>query len=85
MCLLDVVFYEELITILRETFPKQEILFHFTNITEKDSVERAFREIKFRFNTIDFLIAAAGILNESEYELTVDVNFVSQNCMPKVN
>lgn len=77
MALLDVRYYEEMITILRETYPKQYILFHCTDVTKKDEIERAFKEVMYKFHAIDIIITSAGILDEIEYEDAVNVNFVS--------
>lgn len=66
--------------ILREDHPSQEILFHLTDVSERDQVERAFKEVVYKFKQIDMVITSAGILDEQNYQLMVDVNLVCVNC-----
>lgn len=65
-----------MLIILREDFPKQEILFHLTDVTKKDDLERAFKEVNYKFHSIDIVITCAGVIDEQEYELTIDTNLV---------
>lgn len=65
-----------MLTILREDFPKQEVMFHLADVTKKDELERAFQEVDYKFHYIDIVITCAGIVDEPEYELMIDINLV---------
>lgn len=62
--------------ILREDFPSQEILFHLANVSKREEVERAFKEVIHKFKKMDIVISTAGTLDENNYQLMVDVNLV---------
>lgn len=78
--MLDIEFNDEMIIILREDFPSQEILFHLTDVSERDEVLRAFQEVMYKFKQIDMVITSAGILDERNYQLMVDINLVGAVC-----
>lgn len=61
---------------LREDFPLREILCHLTDISVHDEVVRAFNEVMYKFKRIDMVITSAGILDEQNYQLMVDINLV---------
>lgn len=62
--------------ILREDFPAREILYHLTDVSERDDVVRAFKEVMYKFKAIDMVITSAGILDEQNYENMVNTNLV---------
>lgn len=63
-------------TVLRKMFPAKMIIFHSTNVCDKQDVERAFATVMETFQKIDCVVACAGVLNEEDYRLTVEVNLV---------
>lgn len=66
--------------ILCEDFPSQEILLHLTDVSERDEVLRAFQEVMYKFKQIDMVVTSAGILDEQNYQLMVDINLVGAVC-----
>lgn len=61
---------------LGDMFPQKEIVFRLTNVRDKNDVDRAFEEVMIKFQSIDCLVACAGVLNEINYQTTVEVNLV---------
>lgn len=79
--MLDLDYRDDVMTKLCETFPDKTIIFHLTDVSDKTMLERAFKEVMYKFQTIDCVVASAGVLNEQDYELTVKVNLVCINLM----
>lgn len=75
---------DDLMMVLCKMFPAKKIIFHSTDVRDKSAVERAFSDVMNTFQTIDCVIACAGVLNEDDYRssesnwsrLTVEVNLV---------
>lgn len=63
-------------TSLCKMFPDKMITFHMTNVCDKDDLERAFKEVSYNFQSIDCVVTCAGVLNENDYKLTIEVNLV---------
>lgn len=61
---------------LQTTYPTQKVVFIKTDVTKKDQVKSALEEVISKFNFIDILVANAGVLRETDYELTINVNMV---------
>lgn len=76
IALLDLEYRDDVIEKLRETFPGKVIIFHLTDVSDKRILERVFKEVMSKFKSIDCIIACAGVLDEQNYELTVEVNLV---------
>lgn len=74
--MLDIKSCDEVIAALRGDFPSQKILFHLTDVSKRDDVVRAFSEVFSDFGVIDMVITSAGILDERNYQLMVDINLV---------
>lgn len=68
-----------MMVVLHENFPSQEIMFHLTDVSKRDEVVRAFKEVMYKFKAIDMVIASAGILDEQNYELMVEIDLVGAN------
>lgn len=54
----------------------QTVLFMETDISKKDQIRKAFDELIIKFKSIDIVLCNAGVLNDRDYELSVNVNFV---------
>lgn len=63
---------------LQSEFKHQTVLFIKTDISKKDQVKDAFDEIVIKFISIDIVLCNAGILNDRDYELSVNVNLVKK-------
>lgn len=79
LALLDVEYRGDLMALLCDAFPQKRIIFHLVNVRERNSLERAFTEVMSKFQAIHCVVACAGVLNEPDYQLTVDVNLVTLN------
>lgn len=62
---------------LQKEFPNQNIAFFEVDVSKRDSVDTAFKQVIEKFNRIDLLINSAGILKEMDAEATLLVNAVS--------
>lgn len=58
------------------------VLFIQTDVSKKDQVTGAFDQCIREFDTIDIVVGNAGILCETDYERTINVNLVSED-MPQ--
>lgn len=52
-------------------------MFIETDVARKENVRQAFSKVLEKFRFIDIVIANAGILNEPDYEKTINVNLVN--------
>lgn len=73
---MDLEYRDDVIENLRETFPDKTIIFHLTDVSDKMILQRVFEEVMSKFKSIDCIVACAGVLDEQNYELTVEVNLV---------
>lgn len=76
MALLDIVDDKERIEPLKRDFREANIILLKTDISKKDVIERTFKEVFDRFRRIDIVVNSAGILRESDIELTINTNLV---------
>lgn len=76
LALIDLHYRDEIMTVLYESFPEKTIMFHLANVSDKADLERAFKEVMYKFHAIDLVIGCAGVLNEANYQLTLEVNLV---------
>jgi len=76
VALLDIDYYHEYLENLKDDFPKREVIFHKTDVTKADDVQRAFKEVAHKFKHIDIVITCAGILDEHNYEDMLNINLV---------
>lgn len=63
---------------LQSEFKQQTVVFIKTDISKKDQVKDAFDELVIKFRSIDIVLCNAGILNDRDYELSVNVNLVKK-------
>jgi len=93
VAVLDVVHTNNSIDALQAEFKNQNVIFIKTDISKKDQVQDAFKEIIKKFNSIDIVLCNAGILNDRDYEKSVNVNllgtihtvFTAMDVMSKAN
>lgn len=76
MALLDIVDNKEKIEPLKREFREANIVLIKTDITKKDIIDRTFKDVFDRFRRIDIVVNSAGILCESDIELTLNTNLV---------
>lgn len=79
IALLDVDNCDEAIKKLREDNPTKQILFHLTDVVSRSNLQAAFEEVISKFESIDCVIACAGVFDELNYERTVNINLVYMN------
>lgn len=77
MALLDIVHTNNAADILQSEYKTQNVVFIKTDISKKDQVKEAFDELVIKFKSIDIVLCNAGILNDRDYELSVNVNLVN--------
>lgn len=63
---------------LRSKYESQKVLFIETDVSKKDQVIGAFDQIIREFDHIDIVVGNAGVLCETDYERTINVNLVSE-------
>ncbi|XP_037036982.1 alcohol dehydrogenase-like [Bradysia coprophila] len=61
---------------LQTKYGDRQVLFIKTDVSKKDQVKSAFDEIVRSFERIDIVVGNAGILCESDYERTINVNLL---------
>lgn len=76
MAILDVADTKNVTQALQGSYPNQNVIFIKTDVTKKEEVKSAFSQVIAKFNYIDYVVANAGILRESDYEMTIKVNLV---------
>lgn len=64
---------------LQRDYERQKVLFIQTDVSKRDQVKSAFDETFKQFGYIDYVVGNAGVLCESDYERTINVNLVSEN------
>lgn len=74
--MLDIVHTNNSVDTLQADFKNQNVIFIKTDISKKDQVKDAFNEIIKQFKSIDIVFCNAGLINDRDYELTVNVNLV---------
>lgn len=72
--MLDIVATNEAFASLCSTHPN--IVFIQTDVSDKSQVNKSFQEAVTRFKFIDIVIGNAGILDEQDYERTININLV---------
>lgn len=77
MALLDIAHTNNAADVLQSEFTDRTVTFIKTDISKKDQVKDAFDEIVKTFKSIDIVLCNAGILNDRDYVLSVNVNLVS--------
>lgn len=82
VAILDVCDTNKISESLQNTYQTQTVVFIQTDVSKKDQVKRAFDEIVRLFGYIDYVVGNAGILCESDYERTINVNLVSEIFAP---
>ncbi|XP_044759232.1 15-hydroxyprostaglandin dehydrogenase [NAD(+)]-like [Coccinella septempunctata] len=65
---------EKTIDILRKKYGHEKVIFVRTDVTKKSSLDDAFKHTLAAFNNIDIVVNNAGIFNDKNYELCIDVN-----------
>lgn len=76
MVIIDIVHTNNAAETLQADFKEQTVIFIKTDISKKDQVKDAFNEVITKFKRIDVVMCNAGILNDRDYELAVNVNLV---------
>lgn len=64
---------------LQSKFENQKVLFIETDVSIKDQVIAAFDQIIKEFTHIDVVVGNAGIICETDYERTINVNLVRED------
>lgn len=64
---------------LQSEYKDRKVVFIQTDVSEKDQVKRAFDQVIQQFGYIDYVIGNAGIVCETDYERTINVNLVSEH------
>lgn len=59
---------------LLKKFPKADIIYIKTDITNKDELENSFKNVISKFKSIDIVVNSAGVLKECDIELTLNIN-----------
>lgn len=76
MALLDIHEDKDKFECLKNEFLDANILFWAVDITKRDDVEQTFKNILDKFQQIDIVVNAAGILREDNIERIVMTNLV---------
>lgn len=76
VAILDIAHTNNAADTLQAEFKTQTVIFIKTDISKKDQVKDAFDELVRKFKIIDIVLCNAGILNDRDYELSVNVNLV---------
>lgn len=76
LAIFDIIYLPESIERLSNEFPKKLIFFRKTDVSNRLEVDRSFKEIALKFGRLDVLVNNAGLLDERELNLTIDVNLV---------
>lgn len=74
--ILDICDSNNVTDVLKTKYHSQNILFIKTDVSKKEQVKSAFDQAIQNFGSIDIVIGNAGILCESDYERTINVNLV---------
>lgn len=74
--MLDIAHTNNAADVLQSKFENRNVTFIKTDISNKDQVKNAFGEIIKKFKSIDIVLCNAGILNDRDYVLSVNVNLV---------
>lgn len=61
---------------LNAEYPRQNVEFIKTDVTDNDNVKRSFQEAVAKFKFIDVVVGNAGILDEAQPERTIRVNLL---------
>lgn len=64
---------------LQRKYDGQKVLFIQTDVSKRDQVIGAFDQCIREFDSIDIVVGNAGILCETDYERTINVNLVSED------
>lgn len=75
--MLDITHTNNAADTLQAEFKNQTVIFIKTDISKKDQVKDAFEEVVRKFKSIDIVLCNAGILNDRDYELSVNINLVN--------
>lgn len=79
LAIFDVAYNQEVVDNLQCDFPKSNVLFWKTDISDRSEVESSFKEIQLRYGAIDILINCAGVLDEGDVQKSFSINVV---CLP---
>lgn len=79
MAIVDICDSSNALKELQKSFSDRKIILINADVTNKGSVESAFKEVLKEFISIDIVIGSAGILNEKNYEQMIQVNLVNIN------
>lgn len=79
IAILDLCDTKNVVQSLQNTYESQKIVYIQTDVSKKDQVKHAFNEIIQLFGNIDIVVGNAGILCETDYERTINVNLVSSD------
>lgn len=76
MAIFDILYCAASVEKLKEQYAKKLVMFRKTDLRDKLEVERSFIEIKRIFGHIDIVVNSAGIIDEQNFQNTIDVNLV---------
>ncbi len=79
VALIDICDTKNVTNELQSKYKGQQVLFIQTDVSKKDQMKSAFDQIIKAFGNIDIVVGNAGILCETDYERTINVNLVSNN------
>lgn len=71
----------ELIQTLKNDFPDQEIVFLKTDVRKRNQLKLAFDAFISKFEYVDIVVSAAGIINENAHEDCVLINLVNKKVL----
>lgn len=65
---------ENVTEFLLKKFPKADIIYIKTDITNKSELEKSFKNVISKYNSIDIVVNSAGVLKDCDIETTLNVN-----------
>jgi len=81
VAILDISDAKNVIQDLQTKYGDRQVLFIKTDVSQKGQVKSAFDRIVQSFGGIDIVVGNAGILCESDYERTINVNLVTSKIL----
>lgn len=76
LALVDIVDNDNKSKELQKDYPAQNVSFWTADVSKRQSVDAAFKEVVQKFQRIDLLINSAGILKEKDPEAVMNINAV---------
>lgn len=77
VAILDIQSEDEAKKYLAGHIPETKYKYFKINVGSKDEIEECYKQIMVIFNRIDIVVNVAGIFNDKNVQLTLDINIVS--------